>query len=108
MSAQPDVDLDDDLDWEEWMTLTDAQQEAVVDREVADYARWYDSLPLPEQIAHCRRGALDNCRSARRLIGRAYCPQIIRETTRERLKATQVRLLKIRIWRATGVRPGEA
>ena len=27
---------------------------------------------------------------------------------RERLKAAQVRLLKVRIWRATGARPGEA
>ena len=31
-----------------------------------------------------------------------------RQDARERLKAAQVRLLKIRIWRATGSRPGSA
>lgn len=99
---------EDDLDWDEWMSLSEAQQEAEVDREMAAYARWYDSLSLAGQIAHCRRGALDNCRSSRRLIRLPQCPEIIRETTRERLKAAQVRLLKIRIWRATGSRPGSA
>ena len=105
-----DVDLttDDALDWDEWMELSDAEQEAIVDREMAAYSRWYDGLTLAGQIAHCRRGTLDNCRSARRLIRLPHCPEIIRRTSRESLKAAQVRLLKIRIWRATGSRPGSA
>ncbi len=28
----------DALDWDEWMELTDEQQEAIVDREVSEYA----------------------------------------------------------------------
>ena len=105
-----DVDLttDDALDWDEWMGLSEAEQGAIVDREMAAYSRWYDGLTLAGQIAHCRRGALDNCLSARRLIRLPHCPEIIQQDTRERLKAAQVRLLKIRIWRATGSRPGSA
>ena len=103
-----DLSADDDLDWDEWMGLSDAEQEAAVDREMTAYSRWYDGLTLAGQIAHCRRGALDNCLSARRLIRLPQCPEIIRQTTRERLKAAQVRLLKIRIWRATGLQPGSA
>ncbi|KAB7784056.1 hypothetical protein [Methylorubrum populi] len=105
-----DVDLttDDALDWDEWMGLSEAEQEAAVDREMAAYSRWYDGLTLAGQIAHCRRAALDNCLSSRRLIQASYCPEIIRQSSREQLKAAQVRLLKIRIWRATGSRPGSA
>lgn len=98
----------DALDWDDWMGLSEAEQEAEVDREMAAYARWYSDLSLAGQIAHSRRVTLDNCLSSRRLIQLPHCPEIIRETTRERLKAAQVRLLKIRIWRATGSRPGSA
>lgn len=57
-----DVDLttDDALDWDDWMDLSDAEQEAAVDREMAAYNRWYDGLTLAGQIAHSRRAALDN------------------------------------------------
>ena len=105
-----DVDLttEDALDWDEWMDLSEAEQEAAVDREMAAYNRWYDGLTLAGQIAHSRRAALDNGRSTRRLILLPHCPEIIRRTSRESLKAAQVRLLKIRIWRATGSRPGSA
>ena len=103
-----DLTTDDDLDWDEWMDLSEAEQEAAVDREMAAYNRWYDSLTLAGQIAHSRRSTLSNCRSTRRLILHPLCPEIIRQDARERLKAAQVRLLKIRIWRATGSRPGSA
>ncbi|GAA0271061.1 hypothetical protein LNAOJCKE_0892 [Methylorubrum aminovorans] len=99
---------DDALDWDEWMDLSDAEREAAVDREMAAYNRWYDGLTLAGQIAHGRRAALRGCRATRRLIRHPLCPEIIRQDARERLKAAQVRLLKIRIWRATGSRPGSA
>lgn len=102
------LNTDDDLDWDEWMGLSEAEQEAIVDREMAAYIRWYEGLTLAGQIAHIRRWTLSNCRSTRRLILRPHCPEIIRQDARERLKAAQVRLLKIRIWRATGSRPGSA
>jgi len=101
-------EIAEELDWDEWMSLTDAQIDARVDREMNEYVRWYDRLTLGGQIAHCRRMALDNCRSTRRLIRLPHCPEIIRETSRERLKAAQVRLLKIRVWRTTGIQPGDA
>lgn len=98
----------DDLEMERFLSLTEEQQEAELQAEMAAYSRWYDSLSLPGQIAHCRNIALSNCRAARRLIRLAHCPEIIRQSARERVKSAQVRLLKIRIWRATGTRPGEA
>lgn len=98
----------DDLEMDRFLSLTEEEQEAEFHREMAAYSRWYDSLSLSGQIAHCRNLALGNCRSARRLIRLAHCPEAIRQHARERVKAAQVRLLKIRIWRATGVRPGEA
>lgn len=100
--GEVDLTTDDALDWDEWIELSDAEQE------MAAYSRWYDGLTLAGQIAHSRRATLDNCRSARRLIRLPHCPEIIRRTSRESLKAAQVRLLKIRIWRATGSRPGSA
>lgn len=103
-----DLNADDDLDWDEWMGLTEAEQEAAVDREMAAYSRWHEGLSLAGQIAHCRRTTLDNCLSSRRLIRLPQCPEIIRQTSRESLKAAQVRLLKTRIWRAAGSRPGSA
>lgn len=106
--ADVDLTADDALDWDEWMDLTEAEQEAAVDREMAAYSRWHDGLTLAGQIAHSRSGALSNCRSTRRLMLLPHCPEIIRQDARERLKAAQVRLLKIRIWRATGSRPGSA
>ncbi len=98
----------DDLDMDRFLSLTEEEQEAELQAEMAAYSHWYDSLPLAGQIAHCRSLALSNSRSARRLIRLAHCPEIIRQNARERVKAAQVRLLKIRIWRATGVQPGEA
>ncbi|MGX7706359.1 hypothetical protein [Methylobacterium sp. Gmos1] len=99
---------EDDHDMDRFLSLTEEEQEAELQAEMAAYSRWYDSLPLAGQIAHCRNLALSNCRSARRLIRLAQCPEIIRRHARERIKAAQVRLLKIRIWRAYGIRPGEA
>ncbi len=99
---------DDGLDWDEWMLLSPDEQEAIVDREMRAYAHWYAALSLPQQIGHRRRITLDNCRSARRLMRHEHCPQIIVDDARARLKAAQVRLLKVRAWRETGVHPGEA
>ena len=108
ISHERATDDDDDLDFEEFCALSDEQREAVVDGEMYEYVRWYDSLPLNQKIAHRRANALDNCRTKRRLIAMPHCPEIIKRDCRERLRSTQLRLLKIRIWRETGTYPGEA
>lgn len=45
----------EDLDWEEWLKLTEAQQDAIVAREMATYQRWLDGLTVRQQVAHHRR-----------------------------------------------------
>ena len=94
---------DEDLDWEEWLELSDEQQEAICDREMAEYYKMLDRMPLKQRIDHARGNALRSCLNWRRMInchgftfGRTY------------LRDAQVRLLKLRIWRATGQYPGEA
>lgn len=101
-------ELDDDLDMDRFLLLTEEQQEAEFQAEMQAYSQWYDNLPLVDQIAHRRRTGLSACRATRRLIHLAGCPDIIRQDAQRRLKAAQIRLLKIRMWRTTGVRPGEA
>lgn len=108
MSEMQGSVVDDDLDMEDWMSLTDEQQEAKVRWEMDNYIQWYASLNLANQVAHRRYMALSNCRSLRRLIRLSQCPCVIRDEAHTRLRAAQVRLLKLRIWRATGVQPGEA
>ncbi|BAR47071.1 hypothetical protein [Methylobacterium aquaticum] len=98
----------DALDMDEWLSLSDEQQEAELQKELAAYSRWYDGLSIAGQLAHRRHMALSNCRSARRLIRLAHCPEIIRQHARNQIKAAQIRLLKIRVWRTTGQQPGEA
>lgn len=99
---------EDDLDWDEWMSLTDQQQDAIVEREVRDYYRAYDALSLSKQIAHRRRWTLDSCRRSRRTLALPGCTSVLREYVQASLKRSQLRLLKVRIWRATGTYPGEA
>lgn len=95
-------DLEDDLEMEEWMTLSDGQQQAILDREIAAYNRWFDRLSNPQQIAYCIRRALENCVRWRRLM-RAFDHL---DFMREHLREGQMRLLKLRAWRQTGVYPG--
>ena len=60
-------DDDDDLDWEEWMSMTDAQQDAVVERENRELARATDRMTPAQLYASMRRNWLENCLSWRRL-----------------------------------------
>ncbi|MBA2525311.1 MAG: hypothetical protein H0V18_05930 [Pyrinomonadaceae bacterium] len=40
---------DEDLDWDEWMKLSDGQAEAIVQAEEKKYFDWLDSLKHCEQ-----------------------------------------------------------
>jgi hypothetical protein len=94
----------DDLEMEEWMTLTDDQQEAVLDREMRAYCARLDRMTVGEQVAHHRRSGLKACLSWRRMRSKGW----IAELASEHLRRCQIRLLKLRAWRATGIYPGEA
>jgi hypothetical protein len=97
-----------DLDWDEWTELTDAQQEAIVAREMAELERRLDAMTIPQQVAHHRHFVLKSIKENRR---RLHDPnlariEIIDQHWRQGIKRSQIRLLKLRVWRATGIYPG--
>jgi hypothetical protein len=82
---------DDDLDWDEWMELSDAQQEAIFDREMAEYSRRFNALTPLAQYRYRRRRGLETCLGWRRRIRAIDIP-----TFHERLHISQRLLLKAR------------
>jgi len=92
----------DDLEMEEWLALSDGQQQVMLDRKMAAFKRWFDRLSTAEQITYCTRRALKNCAQWRRLMRRLPAGG----WSREHLRTIQMRLLKLRTWRQTGVYPG--
>jgi hypothetical protein len=100
--ATPLAAEDDDLDWDEWMKMSDAQHDAILDREMKAYNEWFDRLPQDEQIRHCVRRCLQNCVGARRNL-KTFPIDFMRKM----LKQSQMRLLKLRAWRQTGIYPGQ-
>lgn len=90
-------DEDDDLDWDEWMAMTDDQQEAVLDRAWRAYDEWCRRTPLRVRQRRHIRDALARCVRVRGL----GAPPFI-------LKRMQISLVKARLWRQTGIYPGEA
>jgi hypothetical protein len=109
--TEPDDDmLSDDVAMEEWMSMTDAQQEAELDREMDKYNRWYDSLTLDQQIIVARGSALRSImENRRRLRTPELCTiEYVVGMWKNCIRRSQMRLVKIRIWRSTGIYPGEA
>lgn len=99
----------DDLDMDDWMSLTEKQQDAILDREMDKYNRWYDRLPLKQKIRVDTRSAMRSIlENRRRLQTPELCtiPYVV-GLWRDGLRRGQLRLLKIRIWRSTGIYPGE-
>ncbi len=95
---------DDEARWEDWLELTEAQQDATLDREMAEYGRWIDSLTESQRQARSVRSWLAICVRYRRILKKMPEMTFIRE----RLRDSQRHLLKIKIWKATGTYPGEA
>lgn len=95
----------DDLEFEEWDRLTDEQQEAIVQREEARYFRWLDSLSPDQRYAYHRGKAVENCLRWRKIMREHG---MVGEFWTGMLRQRQIRLVKLRAWRATGVYPGTA
>lgn len=103
-----DIDDDDDFEerFEEFCAMTEAEQEAELAREMAAYDRWINSMTPIELYRFHRRSAVFGCKTWRNTIEmlKAEPGSIFHDFLRERQK----RLLKLRIERATGIRPGTA
>ncbi len=98
------TDIDDDLDMDLWMEMTDAEHEAILAHEMRRYNEWWDKLTPLQQYRVNRRSAIEGCLVWRRSIRAGWTGEFFDGQLRNR----QIRLLKLRIWRSTGVYPGSA
>jgi hypothetical protein len=100
---------DEDLEWEEWMQMTDAQHDAILAREIAVYNRWFDALGPLGQYRHMRSSALRTIAESRaRLQNPDWRYRCLDGISRDVIARARLRLLKLRAWRAMGVYPGQA
>ena len=106
MSDLTDDMLDDDVAMEEWLSLSDEQQDAILEREMIAYAKWWGSLTPRIQARIVLRRIMENRARLRKpeLCTIRYEVKLWKEGIRR----NQRQLVKIRIWRSTGVYPGEA
>lgn len=95
--------IDDDMEWGRWMALTEAEQNAELDRAQRAHAAFLDSLSAAESYAYHRGFVLKTCAGWRRLIR-----QWDLDVFHDHLRTSQKRLLELRAWRATGIEPGHA
>ncbi|MCJ2111552.1 hypothetical protein MKK64_10135 [Methylobacterium sp. E-025] len=76
-------------------------------REICEgFHRLYERASLAEQISWQRTRAVRTCRNNRKIM-RLLGDPALQGYAGSALRRAQIRLLRIRIWRATGVYPGE-
>lgn len=98
------TEASDSLDWEEWQTLTDAQQDVQLEIALAAYQRMLDAMGPGEYYGYRRRKGVELCLKQRKLI--QSFPEV--SFFKQQLKKTQKRLLEARVERRTGQTPGHA
>lgn len=92
----------DDEEWERWMALTDEEQDAEMERAIAELDRTTATMTLAQHAAMLRRMAVDNCLGWRRLIRKFDFDDF-----RDHLREAQKRLVAIRSYRTSGIYPGD-
>lgn len=101
----------DDEDEEDWfLSLTEAQQEAIIAREAAELQRRLDAMTINQQVAYHRYFVLLNIRNNRRRLRNPDNNhiEVIDRYFKKAIRRDQRRLLELRAWRSTGVIPGRA
>ncbi len=105
------TDIDDDDDdyedrFEEFCAMTEAEQDAELEREMAAYVRWLDSLTPLQRYRYYRTRAVNGCLTWRKTIKmlKAEPGSIFHGYLRDRQKG----LVRLRIERTTGIMPGTA
>jgi hypothetical protein len=93
---------DDDLEWEEFMEMSDAQAAAMLDREMKKYEASLKLLNRQQLYRYHRSRRLDLCLQQRKLA--KQFPDIFNPM----LRATQRRLLEARIEYWTGAVVGHS
>jgi hypothetical protein len=84
---------DEDIDWDDWMAMSDKQQDAILDNSMREYQNKMDSLSPLELYRHRRHFALITAAGWRKLARQGFVP----EFSREHLRQVQLRLLAIRV-----------
>jgi len=105
-------DLTDD-DFEFWMEASDEQverEETRLNNMMAELDRRLAAMTVPQQVSHHRHFLLRDIMENRRRLRNPRLARIdiIDDMFRESVRRCQMRLLKLRIWRATGTYPGTA
>lgn len=92
----------DDAEWDRWLSMSEEEQDAEIEAGMAQLVEARSRLSLAQLYRHDRRSALKSCLLRRSHVkafgGIDFAKQLLRET--------QVRLLKLREYRRTGVYPG--
>ena len=104
---------EDDDEFDYWFNASDAEiarEEARLDNLMAALNRKLDAMTVRQQVAHHRHFLLQDLLKNRQ---RLRDPQLntiefISQMWRDSIKRCQLRLCKLRTWRATGVYPGAA
>ena len=94
---------DSDIDWDEWMAMSDAQRDAIHDGALRDYIAMIDAMSRDQYYAYRRGKRVALCLRWRRMIRECDLPFM-----QENLRRGQRMLLELRIERRTGIAPGSA
>lgn len=99
------VRVGDDPEMDDWLALTDEQQDAELATAERQYNEFIDSMSLLEQYRYFRRSAVVGASQARRLM---TDHPFMAKVMREQLKRRQIGMVKLRHWHRTGVYPPDA
>lgn len=98
------LDDEDEIDIDEWMEMSDEEQDRELDTAMRQLSETYARLTPLQRYRGARRNALRLCIGWRQKLRDGFIPEL----SREYLRKAQIRLVKLRIERATGSYPGEA
>lgn len=97
-----DLDDEDEIDFDEWIEMSDAERDRIVDSAERQFHELYESWTPRQQFAWRRRMTLQNCLHTRRMIKANFVPELQAQWLRER----QMRLVHLRAERHSGYHLG--
>jgi len=98
------VDEDDDIDMDDWLEMSEEEQDRLLDASMRQLEEAYRRLTPLQKYRISRRNRLRLCISWRNQIRNGF----IVDLAREKLRDAQILLVKLRVERATGIKPGAA
>lgn len=103
----------DDDEFDYWFNASDeecARVDASINNLMTELGRKLDAMTVAQQVAHHRHFLLQDILENRERLRRPELNTIefVSNIWREHLRYAQLRLAKLRIWRATGTYPGQA